>query len=111
MQSSLSKALPEPPRRNQSLYFIHIHIYGVCIFFSPITKHEFSLHKAFQTATLTGIKINPRMAFPVKQTNLVSFIFFFQVTSLLAWAESSPQTLGGHLKELLQPEHLSITKS
>lgn len=69
-------------------------------FFSPITKRKFSLHKAFQTATFTGFKINPRMAFPVEQTNLVSFIFFFQVTSLLPSAGSSPQTLGGRLKEL-----------
>lgn len=69
-------------------------------FFSLITKHKFSLHKAFQTATFTGVKINPRMAFPVEQTNLVSFIFFFQVTSLLPLAGSSPQSLGGHLKEL-----------
>lgn len=69
-------------------------------FSSPITNHRFSLHKVFQAATLTGIKINPRMAFPVEQTNLVSFIFFFQVTSLLPSAESSPQTLGGCLKEL-----------
>lgn len=69
-------------------------------FFSPITKHEFSLHQVFQAAALTGIKINPRMAFPVKQTNLVPLIFFFQVTSLLPLAESSPQTLGGRLKEL-----------
>lgn len=69
-------------------------------FLSPITKHKFSLHQVFQAATSTGIKINPRMAFPVKQTNLVPFIFFFQVTSLLPSAESSPQTLGGCLKEL-----------
>lgn len=69
-------------------------------FFSPITKHKFSLHQVFQAAILTRIKTNPRMAFPVEQTNLVPFIFFFQVTSLLPSAESSPQTLGGRLKEL-----------
>lgn len=39
------------------------------------------------------------MALPVEQTNLASFIFFIQVTSSLLAAESSQQTVRGHLKE------------
>lgn len=61
-------------------------------FSSPTIKWRILLCKSFRM-------INPMMALPAERTNLASFIFFFQVTSSLLSAESSQQTVRGHLKE------------